>query len=153
MPLEPYQIVRELLAGSLFFLNVYLFWSFAANVSAFKALRSWKCWRNDPAAQGAVALATYFFGALILRGWDWCLYVLNNLNIDFHYSSAGFFVWMIKNSWGVTIVAGAIVMLGGLCCVRVFNPQSRANWMLAVVAVFSTLMPFGLHFLIFGWPA
>lgn len=152
MQLEPYQIVRELIAGSLLLLNVYLFWSFASNVGSLKRLLSWKVWRSDPAAQGAIALATYFLGALILRGFDWLLFFLTNLNTRYDYPKAEYMLWLVRNSWVLTVLAGAVVIVGGLYCVRVFNPRSRANWMLGTVAILSIFLPFVLHLWVYGWP-
>lgn len=148
MYLEPYQVVRELIAGSLVLINIYLFFSFAGRVKVWRRGQ----WYKDPAAQAALVLALYFFGALVLRMWDYLLIKLTNLNLQFHYPTAEYLLWMVQNSWWITVAFGAMLIVGGLGSVWVFNSSQRRLGRLIAVALLSIIIPFLLHIAFHGWP-
>lgn len=151
MILEPYQIVRELVAGSLFFMNIYLVYAFFFSSGSYRRV-SWSSWRDDPASWGATFLATYFLGAMALRGWEWALALLTNLNTQFDYPKAEYMLWMVRNSWALTIVAGGVAVAGGLGVVYVFAPRQRVRNLLICVFLTSVFLPFAIYLILHGWP-
>lgn len=151
MTLEPFQIVRELIAGSLFFLNIYLVYAFTLRAGICERL-SWAKWKNDVTVQAATMLALYFLGAMVLRGWEWSLALLTNLNIQFDYPKADYLLWLVRNSWPVTILAGAVTIVGGLGIVYAFTPDKHVRGALILVCLFSVLLPFAIFLAMHGWP-
>ena len=143
--LESYQIVRELIAGSLLIVNIYLSVYFASQVH-------WRDIHRDETSKAAVALSTYFGGALVLRGMDWALAKLTNLNIEFDYPAAERLLWIVRSSWWVMLLGGAVAMLGAFCCIRVFGLQKRATGRLALVATGALLIPLLIFIVFHGAP-
>lgn len=141
----PFQIVQELVNGSILLLNAYLVFSFISNADTRKPLRSWHLWRSDPAVRGAVALGTYFLGAAVLRAWEWLFSFLHNINIRFDVPKLEYIQWLLQQTWVVLLIGGGITYVGGLCIVRVFNPHERVRWLQYVVVAVSILLPFGWH--------
>lgn len=148
----PFQIVQEIINGSLLLLNIYLVWSFISNADTRKPLRSWRTWRGDPAVRGAIALGFYFLGAAILRAWEWLFTFLHNHNIKYDQPSSEYLQWLVQQSWPILLVGGAITYLGGLCIVRVFNPHARVRWLQYVVAAISIAVPVSWHIAWNGMP-
>lgn len=81
-------------------------------------------------ARAAVSVFVMLCGELILRGWFW----LWRIQINASHSVA----WM--DAWPVVPLGMSIEMLGVLCLIRVFSPDSwsRQTWL--AVAVISVMV-------------
>lgn len=154
MGLEPYQIVRELVAGSLGLVNLYIFFSFAMRPFRFKNI-----W-DDPGTQGTIVLMLYFFGVTVSRLWDWLVFGLTNLSIQFDWPKAEWLLWVARGTWVIVALSGALALWGGLLCAVVFNPNSvhkslmakikEARVRLIVVSVMSIVVPLAVFLMHHG---
>ena len=143
MGLEPYQIARELMAGSLLIINVYWFIAFARETKL-----SWSWIMRDRAALAALSLAIYFFGAIIARGWDYAIFFLSNLSVTHDYPTADWLLWLARESWPVVIFSGGVMICGGLVMVRAFMRRDQWPGWSSGVAVVSILVPILIYMLV-----
>lgn len=143
---EVYQIVREIVSGTVLILVLYLFWSFISVLH----LSDWKRRNQSSWVRAAIALSTAFLGLVILRAWDYALALGTNLNIRYDWPPAELLLAITKKSWVALLIGGAVFMVGGLCCVRVFSPKKRAG-VFKVVAAVAILLPLAIHLYFHGW--
>jgi hypothetical protein len=80
-------------------------------------------WYGRTPNQAAIALAVYFSGETLIRGWIW---------LTLQAQGAGWHDLLAGAHMTVIAVAASISMAGALCCIRVFSPSNRA-WVISLV--------------------
>lgn len=147
-------VVREVMNGILFVLDVELVLTFVtylsrriiADIGSYRAGQDVPTyseespepygvlgWYERPGSKAAIALTIYFAGATMRAGWIWWL---------LHCENAGGSCFSIRgNSW-VMLVATALAMTGGLCCIRVFSPPHWHPWSWLAAGVVAVAIPF-----------
>lgn len=87
-------------------------------------------WYTDLATQGAIALSVLLAGETLIRGWGVVL---------LYQMSHGGDGWAVEQRIPLSIAGVTLVMLGGLCAIRVFTPErwlgSFRDWLWIVVGV------------------
>lgn len=84
---------------------------------------------TDRGKQVVRALAVFFFGECMVRGWIWLWRHQLNDGVDV--------AWM--NSYPMPIIGGSIALFGVVCLIRVFSSALWPMWVWAT-AVFSTVV-------------
>lgn len=80
-------------------------------------------WYEDTATQAAIALAVYFMGEAVARGWT--VVLLYSL-------SHGGDGWSLEARFPIGLLGTIIAAIGGLCAVRIFTPEVFGRWRNAV---------------------
>ena len=123
-------IVREIMNGTWFLLSVMMVVTFAVYLLDRK-MRGGD-WYQRPGSQAAIALSIFLSGSAIRAGWIWWLLHCHNNRLD---------CTAYQKSWGILIIGTILVVVGGLCCVRVFSPVSWRPWSWIVAGIISVAAP------------
>src|SRR4051812_15320232 len=70
---------------------------------------------DEPITQGAIALAIMNGGDAAYRVWVWLVIRI--------YNDGNSNVW-VRDQWPFAMIASVLIVLGGLCAIRVFSPRS-----------------------------
>jgi len=106
------------------FSGVNLFWGditllLVLSMFVIKAWRFNHKWYDDMAVRGAIGLAVYCVGMMLVRGWSVPLLIL---------TKHGYPTIALENAYPVSLIGTAIAMVGMYCMVRVFSPVRWSFW-------------------------
>jgi hypothetical protein len=123
-------IVRELINGAWFVLNLYMVGIFLLYlVPEIRRVSRWYAQERNKAALG---LLFYFSGGALFHGWIWYLLRMARLQVV-----GGF----LANSYAVIVASAIFAFVGALLCIAVFSEKrwGHVAWLGALVIVVAFL--------------
>jgi hypothetical protein len=128
-------LVNESMIGALFLVLLFAFTMFARYVRHEYSQRGYA-----ERVKASVSIMTVILGEMILHGWFWVL----RMQINAHHDSA--VVWMRAHS--IAPIGRAIEIVGVLCLIRVFSPDSWSQQTWLAIGVIASLIATTIAY---GW--
>lgn len=96
---------------------------------------SWRTFKHDAAMQVAMAFSVYLVGATVTRAWIWFQFV----------SREAGYTALLESEYHVTSIGTVILVVGGLCCIRVFQKQDWSHFVWMSEGAAAVMTPLVFH--------
>lgn len=97
----------------------------------------WRTIKQDDAMQVAMAFSIYLIGAFVTRAWIW---------FQFSSREAGYVV-ALESEYHVTSIGTVVLVVGGLCCIRVFQRRDWSHIVWMSEGTIAVMAPLVVHWM------